>query len=73
MAGSFGYAAKRFDLSMAIGELSLLPSVREAGSETVIAAPGTSCRHQIHDGAHKAALHPISIVAAAIRPVATDA
>jgi FAD/FMN-containing dehydrogenase/Fe-S oxidoreductase len=73
MAGSFGYAAKRYDLSMAIGELSLLPAVREARAGTVIAAPGTSCRHQIHDGAHKAALHPISIVANAIKPNAAEA
>jgi FAD/FMN-containing dehydrogenase/Fe-S oxidoreductase len=63
MAGSFGYAKNKFDLSMAIGELSLLPSVRRASTDTIICATGTSCRHQIHDGAHREALHPIEVAA----------
>lgn len=62
MAGSFGYSADRYELSMRIGELVLLPAVRAAeGCE--IAAPGTSCRHQIKDGAGRHAKHPVEIVA----------
>jgi len=63
MAGSFGYAAKRYDLSMRIGELSLFPSVREADRQDVIVAPGTSCRHQIADGTGKGAVHPVELLA----------
>ena len=51
MAGSFGYAADTIDVSLAMGELSLLPAVRKADADTLIVADGTSCRHQIHDGA----------------------
>lgn len=50
MAGSFGYEEEHFQVSMQIGELVLLPAVRSAPAETIIAAPGTSCRHQIKDG-----------------------
>jgi len=57
MAGSFGYAAETIDISMAMGELSLLPAVREADADALIVADGTSCRHQIHDGAGREALH----------------
>ncbi|MBX3357645.1 MAG: FAD-binding protein [Phycisphaeraceae bacterium] len=59
MAGSFGYTADRYDLSMRIGELSVFPPVRAAGADETVVAPGTSCRHQIHDGTGRAALHPI--------------
>ncbi len=68
MAGSFGYDAKKYDVSMQIGELSVFPPLRAAGDDALIAAPGTSCRHQIHDGTGKAALHPIEIIAQAIAP-----
>lgn len=68
MAGAFGYAPDRYDLSMKIGELVLLPAVREAGEHATIAAPGTSCRHQIHDGAGTQALHPIQIAAEIMCP-----
>ncbi|MBC7772349.1 MAG: FAD-binding protein [Pyrinomonadaceae bacterium] len=61
MAGSFGYARHRFDLSNRIGELSLFPAVRAAVPGTIIAATGTSCRHQLHDATHVHALHPIQI------------
>lgn len=61
MAGSFGYARNKFDVSMAIGNLSLLPSVRSAAEDAIICATGTSCRHQIHDGAHRTALHPVEV------------
>lgn len=62
MAGSFGYAAHRYDLSMKIGELTLFPAVRAADGANV-AASGTSCRHQIKDGVGRQARHPVEIVA----------
>jgi len=57
MAGSFGYEAEHFAVSMKMAEQALLPAVRKAGPNTVVVADGTSCRHQIHDGARKEALH----------------
>jgi Fe-S oxidoreductase len=64
MAGSFGFDKKKYDLSMKIGELSLLPIVREAPEGAIIVATGTSCRHQIHDGAAgRRAIHPIELAA----------
>jgi FAD/FMN-containing dehydrogenase/Fe-S oxidoreductase len=57
MAGAFGYAADTIDVSLAMGELSLLPTVRNAPAGALIVADGTSCRHQIHDGAAREALH----------------
>jgi Fe-S oxidoreductase len=63
MAGSFGFAREKHDLSMQIGELSLLPIVREAPADAIIVATGTSCRHQIHDGAARRAIHPIELAA----------
>ena len=63
MAGSFGYEKEHYDLSMQIGELVLFPAVRNKKSEDVIiAAPGTSCRHQIKDGTHTLAMHPVEIL-----------
>ncbi len=62
MAGSFGYEKEHFDVSMQIGELVLFPAVRNASEDTLIAAPGTSCRHQIKDGTGRSALHPIEIL-----------
>ena len=59
MAGSFGYAEHRFDLSMKIGEQSLFPAVRELNPDDILIAPGTSCRHQILDGTGRKAIHPI--------------
>lgn len=66
MAGSFGYEAEHYPLSMKIGELVLFPAVREAGPETIVVAPGTSCRHQIHDGTGVRALHPVEVLDAAL-------
>jgi len=66
MAGSFGYEKEHFDLSMKVGELVLFPTVREASKETLIAAPGTSCRHQIHDGTGREAQHPVEILYSAL-------
>ena len=62
MAGSFGYEEEHFDISMKVAELVLLPAVRAAPPETIIAAPGTSCRHQIKDGTGRIALHPAEIL-----------
>ncbi|MFA6266742.1 MAG: FAD-linked oxidase C-terminal domain-containing protein [Pseudolabrys sp.] len=57
MAGSFGYKADTIDVSLKMGELSLLPAVRQAAQDAIIVADGTSCRHQIHDGAAREAIH----------------
>lgn len=65
MAGSFGYVDRRYDLSMRIGEERLFPAVR-AASDAVVCAPGTSCRHQIHDGTGREALHPVDLAARAL-------
>jgi len=62
MAGSFGYEKEHYDISMKIGELVLFPSVRNSSVETVIAAPGTSCRHQVKDGTGREAKHPVEIL-----------
>lgn len=62
MAGSFGYEKEHYDVSMNIAELVLLPAVRNASEEEIIAAPGTSCRHQIKDGAARKAYHPVEIL-----------
>jgi Fe-S oxidoreductase len=67
MAGAFGYGADTIDVSMAMGELSLLPAVRNAGAETLIVADGTSCRHQIHDGAGRDAIHVARVLAMALQ------
>lgn len=62
MAGSFGYEKEHYDLSMKIGELVLFPSIRKQTEDTIIAAPGTSCRHQVKDGTGKHAKHPVEIL-----------
>jgi Fe-S oxidoreductase len=62
MAGSFGYEKEHYDISMKIGELVLFPAVRNSKDETIIAAPGTSCRHQIKDGTGRKALHPVEVL-----------
>lgn len=62
MAGSFGYEKEHYQLSMQIGELVLLPAVRNQPDDVIIAAPGTSCRHQIKDGVGKKAYHPVEIL-----------
>lgn len=62
MAGSFGYEKEHFDVSQKVSELVLMPAVRHATEDTIIAAPGTSCRHQIKDGANRMALHPVEIL-----------
>lgn len=72
MAGSFGYGRDRFELSMRIGELGLFPALREAPEGAVVVAPGTSCRHQIHDGAGRRAVHPVELAADFIEAAAAS-
>lgn len=62
MAGSFGYEKEHYDVSMKVGELVLFPEVRKTPEEVLIAAPGTSCRHQIKDGTGRRAYHPVEIL-----------
>ena len=67
MAGSFGYEAEHFEVSMKMAELSLLPAVRKAKPETMVVADGTSCRHQIHDGSGREALHVARVLQMALK------
>ncbi len=66
MAGSFGYEKEHYDISMKIGGQRLFPAVNKASKETIIAANGTSCRHQIKDGTQRDALHPVTILRQAL-------
>jgi FAD/FMN-containing dehydrogenase/Fe-S oxidoreductase len=66
MAGAFGYAADTIDVSLKMAELSLLPAVRKAAADTLVVADGTSCRHQIKDGAAREALHVARVLAMSI-------
>ncbi|MDB5761367.1 MAG: lactate dehydrogenase [Herminiimonas sp.] len=66
MAGSFGYEAEHYDVSMKMAELALLPAIRKADADTLIVADGTSCRHQIADGAQREALHVAKVLEAAL-------
>lgn len=67
MAGSFGYEKEHYDISMKMGELVLFPSIRKESGDTIIAAAGTSCRHQIKDGTDRNAQHPVEILWEAIK------
>ncbi|HEY0109139.1 MAG TPA: hypothetical protein VGB67_05870, partial [Fibrella sp.] len=58
---------EHYDVSMQIGELVLFPAIRAAGTDILVAAPGTSCRHQIKDGTGRIALHPAEILFDALR------
>jgi Fe-S oxidoreductase len=62
MAGSFGFEKEHYDLSMKVGDLVLFPAIRKAKESVIIAASGTSCRHQIADGTDRKALHPVEIL-----------
>ncbi|HMB62707.1 MAG TPA: heterodisulfide reductase-related iron-sulfur binding cluster, partial [Eudoraea sp.] len=66
MAGSFGYEKEHYKVSMQIGELKLFPAIRKSEDDTIIAANGTSCRHQIYDGTKKVAKHPVTILKEAL-------
>jgi Fe-S oxidoreductase len=67
MAGSFGYEREHYDLSMQIGELVLFPTIRKQSGEVILAAAGTSCRHQIKDGTGRKSLHPVEILYGALK------
>lgn len=62
MAGSFGFEKEHYELSMKVGELVLFPAIRNSDADTIIAAPGTSCRHQIKDGTERTAFHPVEVL-----------
>jgi Fe-S oxidoreductase len=66
MAGSFGYEAEHYEVSMKMGEVSLLPAVRSASPDTLVVADGTSCRHQIEHGAKRQALHVARVLEQAL-------
>lgn len=72
MAGAFGYGADTYDASVEMAELSLLPAVRRADQTTLIVADGTSCRHQIQDGAQREALHVARVLAMSLDRVTTN-
>jgi FAD/FMN-containing dehydrogenase/Fe-S oxidoreductase len=67
MAGSFGYEKEHYELSNKIGEMILFPEVRNSNPDTIIAAPGTSCRHHIKDGTGKSAVHPAVVLYEALK------
>ena len=66
MAGSFGYEKEHYSLSMQVGEDTLFPKIRNTEQNTIIAAAGTSCRHQIKDGTGKISKHPITLLREAL-------
>jgi Fe-S oxidoreductase len=68
MAGAFGYEAAHYAVSMKMAEASLLPALRKASADTLIVADGTSCRHQIADGANREAVHVARVLAEALGP-----
>ena len=65
MAGSFGFEAEHYDLSMSIGELRLFPAVRAEAEDTIIVATGVSCRQQIAHGTSRPAMNPLELIPAA--------
>ena len=67
MAGSFGYEAEHYDISMKMGEDTLFPKVRATDENVAIAAAGTSCRHQIFDGTSRKAQHPVTILKSCLK------
>jgi Fe-S oxidoreductase len=68
MAGSFGYTRDHYEVSQAIGERKLLPAARAMGAGTVLAAAGTSCRHQVLHFTGVQALHPARLIHASMEP-----
>jgi FAD/FMN-containing dehydrogenase/Fe-S oxidoreductase len=66
MAGAFGYEARHYELSMKMAEAALLPAARAAGPDTILVADGTSCRHQIRDGAQTTAVHVARVLEMAL-------
>lgn len=68
MAGSFGYEKEHYEVSMQVGGLKLFPAIAKSDPGVIVAANGTSCRHQIHDGTGRQARHPVSILREALLP-----
>ena len=62
MAGSFGFEAEHYEVSMTVGEDRLFPAVRAEPPATVLAATGVSCRQQIHQGTDRTARHPVELI-----------
>jgi Fe-S oxidoreductase len=62
MAGAFGYEAEHYAMSLRLGALGVLPKLRGAAPDTILVAPGTSCRHQIRDALGREALHPARVL-----------
>ncbi|MEI6133193.1 MAG: hypothetical protein WCQ41_10285, partial [Bacillota bacterium] len=62
------YEKEHYDVSMQIGELILFPEIRKSTSETIIVAPGTSCRQQIEHGTGTKAFHPVEVLFDALLP-----
>jgi Fe-S oxidoreductase len=67
MAGSFGFEAEHYEVSMSIGEDRLFPAVRAEPRDTVIAATGVSCRQQIAHGTGRRPHHPVELMLAAVK------
>ncbi|MBK6936386.1 MAG: FAD-binding protein [Chitinophagaceae bacterium] len=67
MAGGFGYEKEHYAIAQQVGELVLFPAVRAAGENEIVVAAGTSCRHQVKDGTHKIALHPVEVLYDALK------
>jgi Fe-S oxidoreductase len=63
MAGSFGFERQHYDVSVAVGELVLLPAVREAAADTILIADGFSCREQIAQSGGRSAMHLADVIA----------
>jgi FAD/FMN-containing dehydrogenase/Fe-S oxidoreductase len=68
MAGSFGFEAEHYDVSMSVGEDRLFPAVRAAAEDVVVVATGVSCRQQIAHGTGRRAWHPMELLRAAVLP-----
>ncbi len=68
MAGSFGYEAEHYEMSIKLAEMALAPAVRAAKPETLIVSSGTSCRDQIRHTTARGSLHPIEVLARALAP-----
>lgn len=66
MAGAFGYEAEHYEVSMKMAEAALLPAIRKAEPGAILVADGTSCRHQIHDGANREAVHVVRVLEMAL-------
>jgi len=67
MAGTFGYEAEHYDISMRMAERDVLPAVRAADARTLVVADGMSCKHQIAHGTGRCALHVAEVYRAALR------